>query len=184
MLSMAMDARMRMILNKANVIGVGIVTMNEQFYAADEAMMLKFGGLLLLAMQQQGVVFLKGDLGLGKTTISRGVITGAGHTGAVKSPTYTLVEPYDFTGFSVYHFDLYRLSEPEELEYLGIRDYFSDNMLSLIEWPQMGAGFLPKADLEITLSLKNEGRLLSCQSNTEQGNLALTYLSDHYLKHP
>ncbi len=142
--------------------------------------MLVFGKALLKAMDAQGVVFLLGDLGMGKTTLSRGVVQGAGHEGAVKSPTYTLVEPYEFTDYVIYHFDLYRLSDPEELEYLGIRDYFAKAMLSLIEWPSRGEGYLPTADLEITLSIKETGRLLELQANTLKGGRAINFLSAHF----
>ena len=147
--------------------------MKGQFYAKDEAAMLEFGQVLFNAMQAQGVVFLQGDLGLGKTTLCRGVIWAAGHKGAVKSPTYTLVEPYEFASSIIYHFDLYRLADPEELEYLGIRDYFSSGMLSLIEWPDKGKGCLPVADIEIELSIKELGRLLTYRAGTEKGALAV-----------
>ncbi len=148
-----------------------------QYFAEDEAAMLKFGQQLLAALESEGVVFLQGDLGLGKTTLARGVIRAAGHVGAVKSPTYTLVEPYEFAGSMIFHFDLYRLSDPEELEYLGIRDYFSENMLSLIEWPDKGAGFLPSADLEISLMIQGEGRLVNYQSFTQRGRRAVSRLN-------
>ncbi|NRA16787.1 MAG: tRNA (adenosine(37)-N6)-threonylcarbamoyltransferase complex ATPase subunit type 1 TsaE [Oceanospirillaceae bacterium] len=150
--------------------------MKGQFYAKDEAAMLEFGQVLFTAMQAQGVVFLQGDLGLGKTTLCRGVIWAAGHKGAVKSPTYTLVEPYEFASSVIYHFDLYRLADPEELEYLGIRDYFSSSMLSLIEWPDKGKGCLPVADIEIELSIKELGRLLTYRSGTEKGALAVVQI--------
>ena len=150
--------------------------MKGQFYAKDEAAMLEFGQVLFTAMQAQGVVFLQGDLGLGKTTLCRGVIWAAGHKGAVKSPTYTLVEPYEFASSVIYHFDHYRLADPEELEYLGIRDYFSSGILSLIEWPDKGMGCLPVADIEIELSIKEVGRLLTYRSGTEKGALAVVQI--------
>jgi tRNA threonylcarbamoyladenosine biosynthesis protein TsaE len=116
-----------------------------------------------------GIIYLHGDLGAGKTTLTRGLMRGYGYEGAVKSPTYTLVEPYEFGQCNIYHFDLYRLADPEEVEYLGIDDYFSPSNLCLIEWAEQGKGLLPPADLDIEISIDGTARLLSCQSLSEKG---------------
>lgn len=104
------------------------------------------------------VIFLNGELGAGKTTLSRGVLTAFGHTEAVKSPTYTLVEPYEFGNQSVFHFDLYRVNDEEELEFIGIRNYFSSNSLSLIEWSERAKNVLPEPDMIIDLTYNNSSR--------------------------
>ncbi|MCV6588376.1 MAG: tRNA (adenosine(37)-N6)-threonylcarbamoyltransferase complex ATPase subunit type 1 TsaE [Marinobacterium sp.] len=135
----------------------------------DEQTMVDTGYALGKSCAEGGVVFLLGGLGMGKTTMARGVLAAFGHKGRVKSPTYTLVEPYETERGLVYHFDLYRLSDPEELEYLGIRDYFDPAALCLIEWPARGKGALPKPDLELTISLAGEGRCLQWQACSQRG---------------
>lgn len=123
------------------------------------------------------IVYLHGDLGAGKTTLTRGVVQGLGHKGNVKSPTYTLVEPYELPHWNVYHFDLYRLSDPEELEFMGIRDYFAENTCSFIEWPEKGQDFLPKADLQITIEYADTQRKIVFEAETKIAQSLLTHLS-------
>jgi tRNA threonylcarbamoyladenosine biosynthesis protein TsaE len=108
------------------------------------------------------VVYLKGDLGAGKTTLVRGLLRALGHSGPVKSPTYTLVETYNISGAPVHHFDLYRMEHPEELEFIGGREYF-DESLCLIEWPEKGEGWLPKPDLTLMLSAQGNARQITPQ---------------------
>ena len=127
-------------------------------------------------IREPAVVFLEGDLGAGKTTFCRGVLRARGHTGAVKSPTYTLVEPYDLVSGAVYHFDLYRLGDPEELDFIGIRDYCDAGALILVEWPERGLGMLPEPDLSIKLSHADDGRLLEILSKSDLGRLFLRNL--------
>ncbi|WP_223501879.1 tRNA (adenosine(37)-N6)-threonylcarbamoyltransferase complex ATPase subunit type 1 TsaE [Pseudomonas sp. BF-R-24] len=138
-------------------------------YLADEQAMSDFGARIARITQGHGLIFIEGNLGMGKTTLSRGIIRGLGHVGAVKSPTFTLVEPYEIGDIRAFHFDLYRLVDPEELEFLGIRDYFEDDALCLIEWPDKGAGFLPKPDLTITISPQDSGRSLKILSQGSRG---------------
>ncbi|BBP68551.1 tRNA (adenosine(37)-N6)-threonylcarbamoyltransferase complex ATPase subunit type 1 TsaE [Pseudomonas fluorescens] len=138
-------------------------------YLADEQAMSDFGARIARVTRGHGLIFLEGNLGMGKTTLSRGIIRGLGHVGAVKSPTFTLVEPYEIGDVRAFHFDLYRLVDPEELEFLGIRDYFEDDALCLIEWPDKGAGFLPKPDLTITISPQDSGRSLKILSQGSRG---------------
>jgi len=138
-------------------------------FLADEPATVAFGARLAAVTGGHGSVFLEGDLGAGKTTLSRGLIRGLGHTGAVKSPTFTVVEPYEIGAQRVYHFDLYRLADPEELEFMGIRDYFADEALCLFEWPEKGAGVLPKPDLTITMSAQAGGRSLVLAPHSPRG---------------
>lgn len=116
-----------------------------------------------------GRIYLSGDLGAGKTTLARGLLRGYGHEGAVKSPTYTLVEPYEFSRYNIYHFDLYRLSDPEEVEFLGVSDYLMPVNLCLIEWPDKGGAAIPPADLLIELKISGSGRLLTWEAKTPRG---------------
>lgn len=144
--------------------------------APDEAAMVSLGARLASVCEPGLVVFLQGGLGMGKTTFSRGFIQSLGHLGAVKSPTYTLVEPYELQGLQVFHFDLYRLGNPEELEFMGIRDYFGDLSVCLVEWPERGRGALPCADLVINIEQEGPGRRLVVDAATQRGNGVLARL--------
>lgn len=124
----------------------------------DEVAHVAFGEALGQALKGHGLVYLEGDLGAGKTTLTRGILRAYGYQGAVKSPTYTLVEPYELGEQRIYHLDLYRLADPEELEFIGGRDVLADDALCLIEWPSRGEGWLPAADLRIQLSVAEQGR--------------------------
>ncbi|MFT6050705.1 MAG: tRNA threonylcarbamoyladenosine biosynthesis protein TsaE [Halioglobus sp.] len=143
-----------------------------------ESAMLELGALLARHLVPGILVYLEGDLGMGKTTLARGIIQSLGHKGAVKSPTYTIVEPYDLTAGTVYHFDLYRLDDPEELEFMGIRDYFDGSSVCLIEWSQRGAGFLPPADLVITIEPAQEGRLVQLDPRTAAGETLVQLMAE------
>ena len=119
---------------------------------------ISLGRKLSESLNHRGKVYLRGDLGAGKTTFCRGVLRAMGYEGAVKSPTFTIVEPYNLPGGQVYHFDLYRLIDPEELEYIGIDDYFDDRNLCLVEWPEKADGHLPVCDLDLELLIEGRSR--------------------------
>ncbi len=122
-------------------------------------------------------IYLEGELGAGKTTLVRGVLRGLGFDGAVKSPTFTLVEPYEFRDFAVYHFDLYRIGDPDELEYLGLGDYFRGGSVCLIEWPARGHPVLPASDLHIELTVTpDNGRQVTVTADAEKGGTVLREL--------
>ncbi len=130
-------------------------------YLPDEAATLSFAGRFYRALPFGCLVFLRGNLGAGKTAFVRGCLREAGYNGAVKSPTFTLVEEYFLGGCAVYHFDLYRLADPEELEWMGMRDYLRPDAICFIEWPERGEGVLPDADVEIDLAIEGASRNLS-----------------------
>lgn len=135
------------------------------------ALGLRLGRLLAAG----GTLFLSGTLGAGKTTLTRGILRANGHSGSVKSPTYTLVEPYELAGRQIYHFDLYRLGEPEELEYMGIRDYFFGQNLCIVEWPDRGEGYLPEPDITVMLRVQMPGRIAQISAGSAKGEQLLNH---------
>ncbi|GAB2920111.1 tRNA (adenosine(37)-N6)-threonylcarbamoyltransferase complex ATPase subunit type 1 TsaE [Rheinheimera gaetbuli] len=150
----------------------------QQIILSDEQATLTLAGKVGRLVAGGQTVFLRGELGAGKTTFSRGLLGALGHQGKVKSPTYTLVEPYELAGLTVYHFDLYRLRDAEELEFMGIRDYFRADSLCLIEWPEQGMGYLPVADLDIHLIFEQQHRLVSISANTAAGAAIIKAITD------
>ena len=142
-----------------------------------EEAMTSFGARIAQITESIGIIFLEGDLGAGKTTFARGVLRGLGHAGRVKSPTFALVEPYSFSRLNLYHFDFYRFRDPQELAESGLREYFNEAAVCLIEWPEKAAG-LPHADLRILIRETNGGRTIDLQAGTENGGLCLQRLED------
>ncbi len=147
-----------------------------RFELTNENEMLELGAKLARLLLGEGVLHLSGDLGAGKTTLCRGILHAMGHSGAVKSPTFTLVEPYQLSESEVYHFDLYRLGDPGELEYIGIDEYFGSNKLCLIEWPEKAEGYLPQHDLEIAIDVLGKKRIIGIRANSQRGEKICTQL--------
>ncbi|MCB1921184.1 MAG: tRNA (adenosine(37)-N6)-threonylcarbamoyltransferase complex ATPase subunit type 1 TsaE [Candidatus Competibacteraceae bacterium] len=147
-------------------------------FALDSATATEALGACLAAVLVPGCIFyLSGDLGAGKTTLVRGLVHALGYQGAVKSPTFTLVEPYSIGSWRLFHWDLYRLTDPEELEFLGLRDQLDSQAVLLIEWPEHGYGELPAADLEIALSYAGEGRICQAVALSTAGQRMLANLA-------
>jgi tRNA threonylcarbamoyladenosine biosynthesis protein TsaE len=122
------------------------------------------------------VLHLRGELGTGKTTLVRGLLRGLGHAGRVKSPTYTLVEPYELSSLHFYHFDFYRLKNRSEWEQTGFREYFNAQAMCVVEWPERAADLLPAPDLDIHLLFEGEARRAQATAHTEAGKAWLSFL--------
>lgn len=138
---------------------------------------LALGRALAPLLEPGMTVHLRGDLGAGKTTLARGILRGLGYEGRVKSPTFTLLEPYNFSRLYLYHFDFYRFLDPQELEQTGFREYFNPQSVCLIEWPEK-APDLPAADLDIELRVVDAGRAMVITAQTEIGRRCLDKLTD------
>lgn len=143
--------------------------MSQSLILENEQATLTFASQFAPFLKGGHILFLKGDLGAGKTTFVRGILRGFGFLESVKSPTYALVEEYEFAWGKLIHFDLYRIRNPEELHYIGIRDYFKNDALILIEWPELGGKQLPNCDLEIHFLTHPKGRQLQFKANTQNG---------------
>ncbi len=148
-----------------------------QIALADEAATLAAGRQLASGLGGGMVITLYGDLGAGKTTLTRGVLAGLGHVGRVRSPTYTLVEPYHLANLDVFHFDLYRFADPAEWRDAGFSEYFGPHSLCLLEWPDKAEGWLPAADLAVNLALDGAGRLLTVTALTPRVTACLSILT-------
>ena len=129
----------------------------------------QLGARLAARVQDGAVIHLRGQLGAGKTTLARGFLRALGHTGTVKSPTFTLVEPYVIGDLHIYHFDLYRMNDPEELEAIGIRDYCENRAICLFEWPELGGGAVPAADIDLSIEHQDRGRVIQLQGRSGHG---------------
>ncbi len=136
---------------------------------ANEMNMLRYGESLAVASEPGAIIFLKGELGAGKTTLARGFLRGLGFEGRVKSPTYALVESYELKSGSVFHFDLYRIQSPRELDDMGIQDYFLSSSILLIEWPERGEGFLPSPDVICELAIFDNSRDVKSVAHSLRG---------------
>ena len=150
-------------------------------YLPDESATDALGGALARALAPGLVIYLHGDLGAGKTALTRALLHAAGHTGKVKSPTYTLAEPYQVTlagrAVDVIHFDLYRMSSAEEFLDAGFRENFNKDNICIVEWPEKGAPVLPAPDLNVLLNVAGEGREVELQALSDLGSLCLDRLT-------
>lgn len=141
------------------------------------AEMEALGARLARGIDKIHLLYLHGALGTGKTTLVRGILRALGHVGLVKSPTFTLVEPYSFDGLIVYHIDLYRVSDPEELEFLGFRDYLESESVCLVEWAERGVEKLPPPDLDVTIQNVDDTRTVELESYSDRGTELLSGLT-------
>jgi len=158
-------------------------TRKQVLFLANELATIKLAQAFALACDASKayetglLVHLNGDLGAGKSFFSRAFVQNFLPEQKVKSPTYTIVETYNCYNFAVHHLDLYRLCDPEELEYLAIRDLLSSSFVALVEWPQKVEGFLPDTDIEVNLSHKEQGRQVELRAKSPKGNLVLAALT-------
>ncbi|MFH1603378.1 MAG: tRNA (adenosine(37)-N6)-threonylcarbamoyltransferase complex ATPase subunit type 1 TsaE [Pseudomonadota bacterium] len=142
----------------------------------DEAATRALGARLACVLDPGMSLYLRGDLGSGKTTLVRGLLRGLGYEGRVKSPTYALVELYAISRLNLYHFDFYRFNDPKEWRDAGFRECFNDASVCLVEWPEKAAGFLPDADVDIAFDFAGEGRDVSVSAGTESGKACVNRL--------
>lgn len=149
-------------------------------HLSEEAGTLALGAALARVLQAGQMIHLHGELGAGKTSLTRALLHAAGYAGRVKSPTYTLMEPYSIElrgqPVEVMHFDLYRMASPEEFIEAGFREYFGSHAICIVEWPEQAGSLLPTPDLDIFLTVEGHGRKVELKANSEQGTLCLNQL--------
>ena len=138
---------------------------------------LAMGAALAAGLEPGLVIYLSGELGTGKTTFARGLLRGLGYDGRVKSPSFTLVEPYELSRLYLYHFDFYRFTDPRELGEAGFREHFNPTSVCLVEWPEKAAGVVPAADIRIRLQVSGSGRQLELDADTEAGRRCIRKLT-------
>ena len=147
------------------------------FNLSDEATTERLGGILAPLLQPGLVIFLEGDLGAGKTSFARAVIRALGHKGPVKSPTYSLVEVYVVSSIYLYHFDFYRFEAHEEFLDAGFTEYFNENAICLVEWPERAERCLPSPDLRLRLHHAGLGRIVEAVADSPKGAQCLRALT-------
>lgn len=147
-------------------------------FLPDEAATLALGTRLAHVLEPGLFVALSGNLGSGKTTLTRGILRGLGYQGKVKSPTYTLVELYSLSKLDLYHFDFYRFNDSQEWLDAGFRDHFEPRNLCLVEWPERVGDLLPAPDIRISLAAEADGRRARIAAETEHGKRCLNRLPD------
>ena len=154
---------------------IALIMQTKDFLVKDSLQMLALGQAFAKCIQAPLLIFLQGQLGAGKTTWARGLLRGLGYLGTVKSPTYTLVEPYQMEVL-LYHFDLYRLHSADELEMIGMDDYLQALAICVIEWPENAQAWLPVPDLACTIAINDQQRKVSMTAHSQQGNESLNKL--------
>jgi len=149
------------------------LSLSKTQFLADESVSLDQAKQFAASLSAPLVIYLIGELGAGKTFFTRGVLRGLGYQGAVKSPTYTLVESYQVSLGQIHHFDLYRISDAEELEYIGLDHYFTADSIVFVEWPTRGEGVLPEADIQIEFHYRDKGREMTITTISARGEAIL-----------
>lgn len=150
----------------------------REIFLADENDTLKLGERFAQLISPPLIIWLEGDLGAGKTTFTRGLLNALGYNGAVKSPTYNIVETYPFKGFNLHHFDLYRFQNPEEWLDAGLDELITADSIILIEWPQLGGDLAPPADIILNITIKSSGRTVQINAVTTNGTKTLNKITE------